>query len=106
MIGLEISTSAKLTVISIILKCYYVLDLIFESISLVFYCKFCAFRIILFTLHVLNIFYQGMNKPNIHNNIIAGISSFKVGLTTFLAQLVSISSKVIEGSHKEKIICF
>ena len=79
MIGLEIGTSAKLAVISIILKCYYVLDLIFEPISLVFYCKFCTYRIILFTLHVLNIFYQGMNKPNIHNNIIAGISSFQSG---------------------------
>ena len=29
-----------------------------------------------------------MNKPNIHNNI--GISSFQMGLTTVLAQLVSI----------------
>ena len=38
----------KLAVIWLILKCYYVVDLILDSvwITLVIYCKFCAFRII------------------------------------------------------------
>ena len=48
--GLGLSTSAKLAVKWIILKWYYVVDLILDSIwiILVFYCKFCAFKIILF----------------------------------------------------------
>ena len=50
MIGLDPSTSAKLAVIGIIIKCYYVIDLILNSIwiVLVCYCKVCAFRIALF----------------------------------------------------------
>ena len=49
-IGLDLSTSPKLAVKWIILKWYYVVDLILDSIwiILVFYCKFCAFKIILF----------------------------------------------------------
>ena len=68
--GFGLSTSAKLAVKWIILKWYYVVDLILDSIwiILVFYCKFCAFKIILF--------YREMNKPNIHNSII-DISSFQ-----------------------------
>ena len=48
--GFGLSTSAKLAVKWIILKWYYVVDLILDSIwiILVFYCKFCAFKIILF----------------------------------------------------------
>ena len=49
-IGLDLSTSAKLAVKWRILKWYYVVDLILDSIwiTLVFYYKFCAFKIILF----------------------------------------------------------
>ena len=45
-IGLDLSTSPKLAVKWIIIKWYYVVDLIFDSIwiILVFYCKFCAFK--------------------------------------------------------------
>ena len=41
-ISTGLSTIAKLAVIWIVLKCYYVVDLILDSISviLVFYCKF------------------------------------------------------------------
>ena len=51
-------------------KCYYVVDLILDSISiiLVFYCKFWAFRIILVYIPYIY-FYLRMNIPNIHNNI-------------------------------------
>ena len=55
-------------------------------IILVFYCKFCAFEIILLTLHIFNFFYPEINKQNIHNNI----SSFRNGLNELLAQLVSL----------------
>ena len=55
-------------------------------IILVFYCKFCAFEIILLTLHIFNFFYPEINKQNIHNNI----SSFQNGLNELLAQLVSL----------------
>ena len=41
-----LSTSKKLAVIWTVLKCYYVIDLILDSVSIVlfFYCKFWAFR--------------------------------------------------------------
>ena len=55
MIGLDLSTSAKLAVKWIILKRYYVVDLILDSIRTIlnFHCKFCAFKIILnFTLNI------------------------------------------------------
>ena len=54
MIGLDPSISATLAAIWIILQCYHVVDLILGSIwiTLAFYCKFCAFRIILF-LHCM-----------------------------------------------------
>ena len=68
-----------------------------------FYCKFCAFGIILFTLHVFKKFYQRVNKPNIHNNIIGSISSFQNGLNDlFRSTAFNFNSNVIEGSHKGK----
>ena len=62
-------------------ECYYVVDLISDFIGLIldFYCEFCPFRIILFTLYLFKIFYPRMNKPNIHTNVI-GISCFGNGL--------------------------
>ena len=59
--------------------------LILDSIwtVLVFYCKFCAFKIILFTLHIFNFFYLEINKPDMHNNII-DISSSQYGFNNFL----------------------
>ena len=81
-IGLDLSASAELAVKRIILKCYYVVDLILDSIwiVLVFYCKVCAFRIIIFLYCIcLVLFYLRINKPNIHNNVI-DIPSSKNGL--------------------------
>ena len=55
MIGLDLSTSAKSAVKWIILKRYYVVDLILDSIRTIlnFHCKFCAFKIIPnFTLNI------------------------------------------------------
>ena len=60
---LDLSTSAKLVIIWIILESYYVIDLILDS-SL-----------------IILAFYQRMNKPNIHNNIIGCISSFQNGFS-------------------------
>ena len=102
--GLDLSTSAKLADIWITLECYYVVDLILGSIWIVlaFYCKFCAFRIILFTMNVFKRFYQRMNKPNTQNNI-SSISSFKNGLNNLFSWTeFYFKSKVIEGSHKGK----
>ena len=63
------------------LKYYYVLDLILDSlwIILIAYCKFFAFGIILFYITYLFWFYLRINKPNIHNNVI-GISTLQNGL--------------------------
>ena len=49
-IHLDLNTSPKLAVKWIILKWYYVVDFILNStqIIVVFYCKFCALKIILF----------------------------------------------------------
>ena len=42
-----------------------------------------------------------MNKPNIHNNVIGGISSFQNEFNDlFSATGFYLKSKVIEGSHK------
>ena len=44
-----------------------------------------------------------MNKPNVHNNIIVGISSFQKGLNDFFSLTdFYFKSKVIEGSQKGK----
>ena len=105
MIALDPSTSAKLAVIWIILKCYYVVDLILDSvwIILVFYCKFCAFNIVLF--YTLHFFSPKINKPNIHNNI--DISSFQNGLNDLFSSTgFYLTSKVIEGSHNGKNMFF
>ena len=50
MIGFDLSKSAKWPLICIRPKCYYVEDLLLDSVGViaVFYCKFCAFRIIFF----------------------------------------------------------
>ena len=56
-----------------------------------------------FTLHVLKNFYPKMNKPNKHNNVIGGISSFQNGLNNLFSSTGFYSKiKVIEGSHKGK----
>ena len=75
-------------------------------IILVFYCKFCAFKIILFTLHIFNFYYPEINKPNIHNNII-DIFNFQNGLNDLFSSTdFCLKSKVIEGSHKGKNMLF
>ena len=86
MIGLDLSTSVKLAVKWIILKWHYVVNLILDSIwiILVFYCKFCAFKIILSYIAYFWFFYPSGNKPNIHNNII-DISSFQNGINDLLS---------------------
>ena len=104
MIGLDLCTSAKLAVKWIILKWYYAVDLILDSIwiILVFYCKFCAFKIILnFAFHIF--IFLSRNKPNIHNNIIDISSSQNVVNDYFSLTFFYLESKVIEGSHKGKI---
>ena len=64
-----------------------------------FYCKFCAFRIILFYIAYFYIcFYPRINKPNIHIN--NGISSFQNGLNDPNSTGFYFNSKVTEGSHK------
>ena len=70
-------------------------------IILDFYCKVCAFRIILAYVACFNFFYARTNKPNIHNN--TDISSFKNGLNELFSLTgFFVESKVIEGSHKGK----
>ena len=106
MVHLDLGTSAKLAVIWIILKCYYVVGLMLDSIwiVLVFYCKLCAFRIDIFTLVILIFFYLRINKRNTQNNIIV-ISSFQTGLNDlFTSTSFCFKSKVMEGSHKKKNI--
>ena len=52
------------------------------------------------------IFYQEINKPNIHNNII-DISSFHNGLNDLSSSTgFYLKSKLIEGSHKGKNVFF
>ena len=71
-----------------------------------FYCKYCAFRIILFTLHVFKFFYPRINKPNMHNNI-TGISSFQNGFNDLFSSTgFYFKSQVIEGSHEGKKMFF
>ena len=96
MIGLDLSTIAKLVVIWIMLECYYVVDLILDAvwIILAFYC-----RLFYLTLHVFKNFYQRMNKPK-H---IGSISSFQNRYNArFSSTGFYFKSKVIEGSHKGK----
>ena len=45
-----------------------------------FFANLVHLELFFFTLHVSKKFYQRMNKPNIHNNIIGDISSFENGL--------------------------
>ena len=89
-IVLDLNTSAKLLAVWIILKWYHVVDLILDSIwiSLVFYCKFYAFKLFLFTLHIVVFFYAKINKANI-TIILLTFQVSKMDLTTFLGQLVS-----------------
>ena len=101
-----LGTSAKLAVILIVLKWYYIVGLILDSIwiVLVFYCKLCAFRIHFWHHIFLFCFYLRINRPNIQNNIIV-ISSFQTGLNDlFSSTSFYFKSKVIEGSHKKKNI--
>ena len=88
----------------IVLKWYYVVDLILDSIwvVLVFHYKLCAFRID-FSHHIfLFCFYLRIDKPNIQNNIIV-ISSFQTGLNELFSSTgFYFESKVIEGSHEKK----
>ena len=71
-IGLDLSTSAKLAVKWIILKWYYVVDLILDSIWIILFQSelHCTFSIF---------FYPEINKPSIHNTI-TDISSSQNGL--------------------------
>ena len=45
-----------------------------------FIVNFVHLELFFFTMHIFDFFYQGMNKRNIHNGIIGGISSFQNGL--------------------------
>ena len=97
MISLDLSTSVKFSIIWITLECYYVVNLILDSISiiLVFYRK-----LLFFTLLIFRTFYQRMNKPNIHNDI-GSISSFQNELNDLFSSTgFYLKSKVIEGRHK------
>ena len=86
MTGLGQRTSATLAVIRIILECYHVVELILDSICiiLVFCCKFCAFRIILFYIASFEIFF---NETYAITSLAFQVS--KMSLTTYLAQLIS-----------------
>ena len=83
-IGLDLHTKEKLAVVWIIPKCYYLVDLILNSIwiVLVFYYKFYAFRTIIFDIAIF--LTSWINKLNIHNTII-GISSFQNGLNNLFS---------------------
>ena len=75
------------------------LNLGFNLNFLEFYCKFCAFKIIIFYIAIFEFFYPKINKSNIHNNI-TDISSFQNGLNDlFTSTGFYLKSKVIEGSH-------
>ena len=87
-IGLDLSTSAKLAVKWIILKWYYVVDLILDSIWIILFQSelHCTFSIF---------FYPEINKPNIHNTII-DISSSQNGLNDLFSSTgFHLKSKVI-----------
>ena len=102
MIGLDLSTSPKLAVKWIILKWYYVVDLILDSIwiILVFYCKFCAFRIILFYIVY---FYLYFIREKINQTYTITSLAFQVSkMGFFFSTGFYFNSKVIEGSHKRK----
>ena len=106
MISLDLSTSAKLALIWIILKCCYVLHLILDLIwiILVFVANFVLLKLFYFILHIFNCFCWRINKANIHNNII-DILSFQNGLNNrFSSTDFCFKSKVIKSSHMEK--CF
>ena len=99
-----LGTSAKLAVILIVLKWYYIVGLILDSIwiVLVFYCKLCAYRIDFWHHIFLFCFYLRINKPNIQNNIFV-ISSFQTGLNELFSSTgFYFESKVIEGSHEKE----
>ena len=82
----------NVAVIWTILKCYYVVDLILDSIwiILIFYCKFCAFKIILFYTVYFYLFYLRITKFT------------KWDLELFISTGFQFQSKVMEGSHKGK----
>ena len=63
-------------------------------------------KLFFFTLHIFNLFYPEINKPNIHNNII-DISSFQNGLSSLFSSTgFYYKRKVIEGSHEGKNMIF
>ena len=102
MIGLAISTNAKLAVIWILLKWYYVVDLISDSIWIILfcYCKFCTFKTFLHCVIFIFFFIPNVNKRNILNNII-DISSFQNELNDVFSSIgFYLRSKIIESSHK------
>ena len=52
-------------------------------------------KLFFFTLHIFNLFYPEINKPNIHNNII-DISSFQNGLKDLFSSTgLYLKSKVV-----------
>ena len=54
-------------------------------------------------MHVFKKFYQRMNKPNIHNNIIGSISSFQNWLNNLFSSTgFYFNSKFIEVSRQGK----
>ena len=58
-----------------------------------------------FTLHVFKTFYQRMNKPNIHNNIIGDISSFENEFNdVFCWTGFYFKNKVVESNRKGEIM--
>ena len=90
----------------LLLECYYVADLILDSIQIIL-----AFNVnfvhlgFFFTLHILKCFCHRMNKPIIHINIIGSISSFQNGPDNlFSSSGFYFKSKIIKDSHKEKVM--
>ena len=74
------------------IKGYYVADLMLDSIwiLLFFYCKFCAFRIILF--YIVYFYFYFIQEQINQTYTIASLAFqvYKIGFRTFLSQLVSI----------------
>ena len=109
MTGVDLSKTAKLVVIWILLKCYYVVNLILNSvwILLVFIVNFVHLGLFFFALHIFEIFVaENRQTKHIHNNII-DISSFQSGLNNLLSSTgFYFKSNVIQGSHNGKNMIF
>ena len=77
---MDLSTWAKLAVTWIILECYFVVDLISDSVRIF---QTLGLELLFFTLHFFEFFSKRMNNTNKYNNIIGCISSFQNGKNVF-----------------------